>query len=379
LLPDLEVFTTDDDLSVLVHATELICSLSTYCWWGAFLGDHETVVVPDKYSLYKVPARMLGWKKVLTEEEDEFKDGNPDFVGEWKVDHEDWSETMILSKEGTFHRVQSSWENGKWQVTEDGVSLKWQNWAEEKAKYNNGKLIGERFLAYRPWRLVNPKISYCTTCKGRLWQLSQTYLKNIQTALNEYNNVEFILLDYQSSDGLEEWAKNELRKYVENGVVKYVKLMDDLPWHVSKAKNMAHRVASGRILCNLDADNFLGDGFTKKISYEVAAKRAIRLTGHESVGGRIAVYKDDFFIIGGYDEAFAPMGYQDVDLEIRLVADGVKVLHLPTGPLPVGNSDEQRAEFCGMSYKECCVKSRDIMRANASAGRIVANVTPGDT
>jgi len=43
-----EILHTSDDFSVLYHAKELVCSSSTYCWWAAFLGEHDLLVSPDE-------------------------------------------------------------------------------------------------------------------------------------------------------------------------------------------------------------------------------------------------------------------------------------------------------------------------------------------
>jgi len=215
------------------------------------------------------------------------------------------------------------------------------------------------------------KISFCTTCKGRLWQLSQTYVQNIEQALFEHDEVEFVLVNYWSPDDLDVWVSKTLEWASE--LITYVRLENPLPWHVCKAKNMAHSAATGDVLCNLDADNFLGEGYVTRVTREVHQGLASRLVGCHSNGGRIAVHRDDFFSIGGYDEGLAPMGGEDHDLEARLRAYGVKVLHWKHGPLPIANSNEQRAEFCDMPFERCSRISHDISAANLAAGKIVAN------
>ena len=46
------------------------------------------------------------------------------------------------------------------------------------------------------------RVSFCTTCKGRLWQLEQTLPNNLKI-LDDYS--EIVLLDYQSPDGLKNY------------------------------------------------------------------------------------------------------------------------------------------------------------------------------
>lgn len=68
------------------------------------------------------------------------------------------------------------------------------------------------------------KISFCTTCKGRLWQLEQTLPKNL-SLLND--NSEIILLDYKSPDNLKEYIFSKFFRYLENGKLKYFEMVED--------------------------------------------------------------------------------------------------------------------------------------------------------
>jgi len=45
------------------------------------------------------------------------------------------------------------------------------------------------------------KISFCIVCMNRLHQLSQTLLQNIRDN-EDYSELEFIVLDYNSNDGM---------------------------------------------------------------------------------------------------------------------------------------------------------------------------------
>jgi hypothetical protein len=64
-----EIISTSDDLSILYHAKKIIASHSTYCWWGVFLGEHESVITPPLEILnnlcYAKPIQWaiknLGW------------------------------------------------------------------------------------------------------------------------------------------------------------------------------------------------------------------------------------------------------------------------------------------------------------------------------
>ncbi|MFD2148711.1 glycosyltransferase family 2 protein [Mucilaginibacter antarcticus] len=57
------------------------------------------------------------------------------------------------------------------------------------------------------------KISFCTTCMNRLSHLKQTLKRNILDN-EDYPNLEFILLDYNSTDGLKEYVRSELHTFI---------------------------------------------------------------------------------------------------------------------------------------------------------------------
>jgi len=101
------------------------------------------------------------------------------------------------------------------------------------------------------------KISFCMTCMNRLHHVKQTLETSI-LANRPYKNVEFVLLDYNSKDGLGQWVKNKMMKDIESGILNYYQMTNPKPryFNVPHAKNIAHKLGTGDILCNLDADNF---------------------------------------------------------------------------------------------------------------------------
>lgn len=166
------------------------------------------------------------------------------------------------------------------------------------------------------------KISLCTVCMNRLHHLKVTLPKNIEDNL-KYGNVEFVILDYNSSDELEVWIKTEMAKYLEKGIVNYFKTDEPTFFLRSHAKNVVSRCASGEIICNVDADNFTGKGFVDYVNNEFNKSQAIFMatninnTSRDS-GGRICMKTSDFHKISGYDESMTGYGFEDEDLKYRL-------------------------------------------------------------
>ena len=110
-------------------------------------------------------------------------------------------------------------------------------------------------------------ITFCTACMGRTHQLKETYLRNIKDNLF-HKDVNFVLLNYNSPDDMDDWVEKNLRPYIDEGVVSYLKTSKPKAWSMSITKNITGRNASGDIICWLDADNFTGRFFTKYLRAE---------------------------------------------------------------------------------------------------------------
>lgn len=180
----------------------------------------------------------------------------------------------------------------------------------------------------------NDKIAFCITCMNRLSHLEQTLVKNIQDNYLK-DRVEFILLDYNSQDGLEEWVHNNLQKYIEEKMLVYYKTNEPTHYMRSHSRNMAFRLANATILCNLDADNFLGKGFANFILDEFSKNEMIFYSNNctsRDAFGRISIRNNDFISIRGYNEALQGYGYEDGDIQNRLMLKGLK-------PISVNNPE----------------------------------------
>jgi len=182
---------------------------------------------------------------------------------------------------------------------------------------------------------------------GRLKQLKKTYIKNIEDCLFTQSTstdiqLEFILLNWNSQDGLDKWVEKNLKKYIDDGLVKYFKT--DFPTHfeMARTKNITSIYACGDIICNLDADNYLGEGFAKWVidqlkddtniilrpSYGVLAEGEAKEFRGSS--GRICMTKDLFMKTGGYDEEMGGWGYEDIDIcERAIKAYNTKLVDIP--------------------------------------------------
>jgi glycosyltransferase involved in cell wall biosynthesis len=185
-------------------------------------------------------------------------------------------------------------------------------------------------------------ISFCTTCRNRLWQIKQTLLPNLETIAQTQ---EIVLVDYGSSDGLSEWVWTHFQSFIEEQKLVFFEVKNEVNWNVSRAKNLAHRLASGSYVFNLDADNFVTE---KDLAYLRKVKEAHlscwQWSGSMIDGsyGRIGSPKSVFDGMGGYDETMLAMGAQDYDLLKRL-SKAHKIIRLPAPTLEaVQNNDTHK-------------------------------------
>lgn len=193
---------------------------------------------------------------------------------------------------------------------------------------------------------MEDKISFCITCMNRLHHIQQTLPKNFEDN-NLDDRVEFVLLDYNSSDGLERWIKEYMTEYIDCGILSFYRTLTPKLYHRSHSRNIAFRLAKGNIVCNLDADNFLGNGFAAEMLNEFSINNNIfhtsDLTSTDAYG-RIVLLKKDFIEIGGYNEDLEGYGHEDVDLFHRLVKKGVrqKIFHDRNYYNAISHSKEER-------------------------------------
>ena len=169
------------------------------------------------------------------------------------------------------------------------------------------------------------KISFCTVSMNRLYHLKETLVKNMEDNLN-YPNIEFVLLDYNSKDNIKSWVEQDLQKYTDLGILKFYSTSEPQTFHRSHSRNVAMKLATGDIICNLDADNYLGKDFAYYINYHFSFQDDVFLTSGLSDGstGKVCVKKDDFLSVRGYDERLSGWGYEDDDLYGRLEQLGLK-------------------------------------------------------
>ncbi|MFW6600185.1 glycosyltransferase family A protein [Propionibacteriaceae bacterium Y2011] len=223
------------------------------------------------------------------------------------------------------------------------------------------------------------KLSYCTTCMGRAHHLKQTLPRNLADNVDwsRPDAVEFIVLDYSSPDDLLEWITTDpqLAPYRDAGILRIAQAPGQDKFRHSHAKNMAHALATGDYVCNLDADNYLGAGFTSYLrSIFLRRPNAIVATNrfdarlnaglYKGSMGRIALSRTNFHLLGGYDESARFKGWsgEDTDLIMRAFRAFLR-------PVWIRNRDYLRVVMHDDMER---VRNTDFVDADAELARIAA-------
>ena len=209
------------------------------------------------------------------------------------------------------------------------------------------------------------KISFCTTCMGRAHHLKDTLPQNIRdNPVSDDLDVEFVVLNYNSGDDLHEWMMSDakMQEHIESGLVRYGRTTDPEFFHMSHAKNMAHRMATGDVVCNLDADNYAGEHFAAYLKHvfekdsEVVlnpSHRVSKLFSPDDRGffGRVATSRENFMKLHGYDESFSGWGGEDTDFMQRAKGMGLKHLRIDSlkylGIIKHSNEDRVKNMYDG--------------------------------
>ena len=195
------------------------------------------------------------------------------------------------------------------------------------------------------------KVSFCTTCKGRLWQLQQTLPQNIKKLDNDS---EIVILDYQSPDGLKDWLFGTFKAELESGQLKYFCMEQEYNYSSSYAKNVVHKLATGEILFNLDADNYIYTGLLQELRRLqddfIFLPRYFGID--EGSYGRIGYTKKTFEKLNGYNENIVGMKGDDGDFRARCIPLRVQPVHANRTHIAIQNTPEQKELYTNMADVE---------------------------
>ncbi len=237
-------------------------------------------------------------------------------------------------------------------------------------------------MFFRPRQPVppNPVISFCTPVKGRLEYLKHAYVHNLLAVREAGIPAEFVLVDYDSPDGMAEWAKATLRDFAD--LVSFYRVTEPRPnYYIPVADNTAMKLGRGEIVSNLMADTRVTPAYFRE-TYELISKTPTALVrakreANPGTAGLMTLWKEKLLALGGYDEEMKGWGYQDVDLRHRCEASRMKILFWSVeNAEAMQHDDALRNKFADVPEAPQLSNQRNIERSKLNLKKkwLVANV-----
>lgn len=222
-------------------------------------------------------------------------------------------------------------------------------------------------------------LSFCISIMNRKYQLEKTLLQNLKDSKNK--DTEFIIIDFGSTDGLKEYIYNNFNEYLKSKKIIYYYTNKLKYWHSCIAKNTTHMYANGKYVVNLDCDNYIGENGDILLidTFKNNGDNIIISQSDYNFGsgnaGRISLSKKNFINLGGYNESFYPMGYQDPDLINRAIKYGLKLIKINKNNKAIKNTKNDSIKNIGLniSYKKMNQLNMLISKVNIENNDLIAN------
>lgn len=206
----------------------------------------------------------------------------------------------------------------------------------------NSKVKNEITTKFPKWNfLVRPKqkmyqkvkISLCTVVMNRKEQLLKTLENNIRVA-NHFDDVDVNVLNYNSTDGLEQilFSKPWFVEAIRHKKLKYYRNYEAQYYHRTLPKNKIHQLSEGAYILNVDADNFVSHAYLKFCLHHIKHNPQRFFIRSSKIGGsygRILVNRKDFNHLQGYNLKMKAYGFEDTDFMLRLKALGIHQILCP--------------------------------------------------
>lgn len=183
------------------------------------------------------------------------------------------------------------------------------------------------------------KISYCTTCHKRLWQLKQTLDHNL--AYTVAGKVELCVLAYNDAETYQ-YLREHYAEHLVDGRLRVMDwhedsvFLDGSRWSCGYVKHLAHLMGRGDVLFNLDADNFIDDDLQAKLSSLQPKELLITKQSEwrdDGRSGRIGVHRSLYGKVRYRDRGRS----DDGDFISQCIALGVKVKQIRCEIPPIDN------------------------------------------
>lgn len=187
-------------------------------------------------------------------------------------------------------------------------------------------------------------ISLCVTVSNRLWQLKQTLKHNIKFA--KVDNVEICIAAYNDNT-VTKFLEENYSQELSDGRIKVAEFNDNYTpvdgsaFACGYVKIFSHRMATGKVLFNLDADNFIDDETIRVLSElrenQIYIINPLKMNS-DGRSGRIGIHRVKYDYIGGYRDCGR---LDDIDFVRRAVLSGCRTVYGDCIIPPISNEKDE--------------------------------------
>jgi hypothetical protein len=198
-------------------------------------------------------------------------------------------------------------------------------------------------------------------------------------AANSCPPVEILVIDYNSTDGLDRYMHKlmESTRLEGDSFFSYHLYTGRDTYHAAHANNLAMLVGQGEYVVLVPADVYLKYGYISALREQIA-QGAVWCNTAKKRRSTIAIRKNEFLAAGGYDERMEMYGPDDLDLIERLERRGCKHGRIADDLIDdIYTSPEKKVanyRIKNMSHKGLGALSMPYYLENKALGALVANV-----
>lgn len=219
-------------------------------------------------------------------------------------------------------------------------------------------------------------ISLCTPCMNRKDDLMATMPSKIAAA-KASPPVEIAVVDYNSGNGLRDFINDIIDStYLGGGgFFTYRKYTGRDTYHAAHANNLAMMLGGGEYVVLIPADVFIEPGFILSLRENIDQGCVWSNTSRKHRSA-IAILRNEFIAMGGYDEHFEMYGPDDIDIIERLERRGCKRGEIPDEFVSsIYTPPDRKVENYRIkaSHKELGAMNMPHLSENRKNGVLVAN------
>jgi glycosyltransferase involved in cell wall biosynthesis len=163
-----------------------------------------------------------------------------------------------------------------------------------------------------------PRLSIVTTCKGRLHHLRES----LPTFLAQ-PDCEVIVVDFDCPDGTADVVARDFP------AVRVIKVSDEPYFDIARARNAGGDAAAGEWIAFIDADVLIVPDFHERLASRMKPGVFLRFFPEKrgtSLFGSAVMRREDYRMVGRYDEVLQGYGADDQEIYFRLQLSGIEAV-----------------------------------------------------